>query len=229
MKVMFFINILLLISFFSFGFFSIYKLRKLKFDLKNTKLHNQTLQTLYDTIRSFRHDFFNIVQSISGYIKTGNVPALEDYYSEIKFECDNLNNLSTLDPSFINDAAIYNLLTTKYYKAINLGISFDIHFLLKLNTLNISSYTASRILGVLIDNAIEAASNSKEKRIILEVIPIPGFDSSKQLANIVIENTYSNKDVNLDRICEKGFTSKSTESRFSRFRIMECIKIIEKI
>ena len=222
----------LLISYLGISIFNLYNIKKFKNilgTLEATKLHNKSLQNLYDSVRTFKHDFFNIIQSIDGYIKTGDASALCSYYNEIKFECNNLNNLSALDPNFIDDAAMYNLIATKYYKAADLGISFDIHFLVKLSSLNISSYVFSRILGILLDNAIEAATSSKEKQINLEIVPVPCFDTSKQLANIIIENTYSNKDVDLDRICEKGFTSKLHSSRLTWFGFMECCKNIEKI
>ena len=184
---------------------------------------------MYDNVRTFRHDFFNIMQSIDGYIKTGDVASLNSYYNEIKSECDNLNSLSVLDPELIDDYAIYNLITNKYYKSLDMGISFEIHFLAKLSTLNITPYVLSRILGILLDNAIEASSNSEEKKIILEVVPLPGFDASKHIANIIIQNSYSNKDVNLDRIYEKGFNSKTNTTRFSWTWSLECHKNYKKI
>lgn len=229
MKIILYVCLFLLIAFFSFSIFCIYKLKRLRSLLEAAKLHNQTLQNLYDNIRTFKHDFFNIMQSIDGYIKTGNTSALNSYYKEIKFECDNLNNLSALNSSFIDDSAIYNLIMAKYSSAITAGISVDINFLVKLSTLNINPYTLSRILGILLDNAIEAASISNEKQIILEVVPVPSFDNSKQMANIIIENSYADKNIDLDRICEKGFTSKSTASRFSWSWSMECIKNFEEI
>lgn len=229
MNILFCFSLLLLIILFSFSVFSIYKLKKLKSLLETAKLHNNALQTLYDNVRTFRHDFFNIMQSIDGYIKTGNIEALNSYYKEIKFECDNLNTLSVLDPNIIDDSAIYNLLNSKYTKANNFGISLEIHFLVKLSTLNVNSYALSRILGILLDNAIEAANTSKEKQILLEVAPIPSFDNSKKIANIIIENSYANKNIDLDKICEKGFSSKDSETRLSWSWFMECYQATKKI
>ncbi len=83
--------------------------------------------------------------------------------------------------------------------------------------------------GILLDNAIEASSLSNEKKIIFEVLPVPTFDNSNSVVNITIENSYSNKDVNLDKISEKGFTSKSKDTRVSWIRFMESVKYFEKI
>lgn len=44
------------------------KLQNLNKSLEETTLHNKTLQNLNDSLRCFRHDFSNIMQSIDGYI-----------------------------------------------------------------------------------------------------------------------------------------------------------------
>ena len=57
------------------------------------------------------------------------------------------------------------------------------HFFLKISSLKISPYALSRILGILLDNAIEAASTSPEKRINFEIVPAPGYNSPKPVHN----------------------------------------------
>lgn len=137
---------LIYLTFTTFSFFNFKKLNLTMQDLEKANLHNETLQILYDDVRTFKHDFCNIVQSIDGYIKTGNLPSLEKYNNEIKLECSNLNNLSVLDPEFIDDSGIYNLIVSKYFKAKKFGVSLDMNFLVKFSTLNVSAYTISRVL-----------------------------------------------------------------------------------
>ncbi len=212
----------------SFGLSQTKRIKNILLSLEQSKLHIKTLQTLYDGVRSFKHDFFNIMQSIEGYIKTHNPIALQKYYDEIKLECDNFNSLSALDPETIDEPALYNLINAKYHKAEQNGISFDMKFLVKFSTLGISPYSFSKILGILLDNAIEAAKDSKEKKIILEVMPRLMPDSSKRHINITIENSYSNKDVDLSRISEKGFTSKNDDSNSHGLGLWNVQNILKK-
>lgn len=145
----FLIGISLFLVYLAFTIFSLFKFKKLNLslqDLEEAKLHNKTLQILYDDVRTFKHDFCNIVQSIDGYIKTGNLPSLEKYNNEIKLECGNLNSLSALNPKFIDDSGIYNLIASKYYKAKKFGISLDMNFLVKFSSINVSTYALSRVL-----------------------------------------------------------------------------------
>lgn len=61
------LSLLSLISYFLISIFDIMNTTKLAImnqDLEQTKLYNNTLQILYDNMRSFKHDFANIVQAI---------------------------------------------------------------------------------------------------------------------------------------------------------------------
>ena len=75
---------------------------------------------------------------------------------------------------------------------------------INLNELEINIYFFSRILGVLLDNAIEAAENSKEKFVKISFIR----ENINSRAIITIENSYDNKNINIDNIFKKGITSK---------------------
>ena len=96
-----------------------------------------------------------------------------------------------------------------------------IYYLLDLQQLNMKIYEFARILGILLDNAIEAAENSKEK-----LINVSFRQDSKNHRNIIsIENSYSNKDVNTEAIFNKGFTEKENHSGIG---LWEVRKIISK-
>lgn len=205
---------ILLLAYFLVSIFSLYRTNKLEITtqlLEEEKLYNKTLTTLHDNIRGFKHDFNNIVQALGGYISTNNMEALKIYYKDLLEDCQVNNNLSALNPDIINNPAIYSLLTDKYYKAENLNIKFNLEVFDDLSTLNIKPYELARILGILLDNAIEASSKTNEK-----IINITFRKDKKVNRNlIIIENSYENKDVNVDKIFEKGYTSKTTEDKNS--------------
>lgn len=82
-------------------------------------------------------------------------------------------------------------------------------FLLDFNTLNMKIYEFARILGILLDNAIEASRDCDEKIINLTF----RNDTKNNRQIIIVENTYKNKDVNIDEIFEKGVSGKENHSR----------------
>lgn len=202
-----FISIIILIIYFSISLYSLfrtYKLEQTKQLLEVEKVYNSKLNTLHDNIRGFKHDFNNMVQAIGGYLATNNIDGLNSYYTDLLEECQINNNLSVLNPEIINNPVIYSLLCDKYCKCEEFGIKLNIEVLMNLSNLNIKMYELTRILGVLFDNAIEAAAKCDNK-----IINITFRKDKKSNKNLIItQNTYINKDVNINRIFEKGYTSK---------------------
>lgn len=203
-------SLLILTLYFVISLYSLYRTSTLEItteELEQEKLVNQTLTILYDKIRGFKHDFNNIVQGIGGYIATDNMEGLKEYYSQVLDDCQRVNNLSLLSPEVINNPAIYSLLTSKYHIASELGIKVNLEIFMDLSTINMKIYELTRILGILIDNAIEASKQCEEKEITITFRK----DNRKNKQLFIIENTYNNKDVNIDEIFEKGKTSKQNE------------------
>ena len=146
-----------------------------------------------------------LFKQLAGYISTKDLNGLEQYYSQLLEDCQRSNNLNSLNPEVINNPAIYSILASKYYKADELGIHINLDIFLNLNTLNMQIYELTIILGILLDNAIEASAETQEK--IIHVNMKNDSKCARQL--IIIENTYSNKDVDTEQIYEKGYTTKS--------------------
>ena len=132
------------------------KILMLKRSLAYEKQSYDCLVSSYDGIRAFRHDFSNIMQSISGYLMTNDLDGLKCYYSSIFKDCEEINKLSTLNKDILNSPPILSLMSEKYYKAQALGIEFNIEVFTDLKKLNINIYEFTRILGIFLDNSIEA-------------------------------------------------------------------------
>lgn len=218
-----FFNFLCLLFYFGLSFYSLAKIMNLVTTtqkLQNAEEYNKTLHILHDSVRGFKHDFDNIVTTIGGYIKTNDMKGLEKYYSQLEEDCEKVNNLYILNPDIINNPGIYNLLTTKYAEALRKGIKVNLTFLLDLNNLHMKIYEFARMLGILLDNAIEAASESDEK-----VLNIVFRNDSKNNRNIVlIENTYKDKNVNIDEIFNKGVTGKENHTGLGLWEVKQILK-----
>lgn len=200
-------NFILLVAFLMlsiFGFKRVINLSTTKRDLEYAEQYNKSLEILYLKVKGFKHDFDSIVSSLNGYIEQNDMDGLKQYFSEVKKDCKIADDLALINPRTINNPGIYSLLNNEYAKASSLGINFELEFFLNLNELEINIYFFSRILGVLLDNAIEAAENSKEKLVKVSFIR----ESINSRAVITIENSYSNKNIDLENIFKKVITSK---------------------
>lgn len=200
-------SIIVLVIYFCISLYSLFRTSKLeetKQLLETEKMYNKNLNTLHDNIRGFKHDFNNIVQSIGGYLSTNNIDGLKVYYKDLLEECQINNNLAVLNPELINNPAIYSLLADKYNKAEEDNIKLNLEIMADLSNLNIKTYELTRILGVLFDNTLEAASKCDKKIVNISF----RNDASHNRILIIIQNTYKNKDINIDKIFEKGYSSK---------------------
>lgn len=195
------------------------KIQELSSNLKQVNSHNQHLQELYDNTRAFKHDFGNIVQAIGGYIDKNDMNGLKIYYSQLFGDFKKLNNLCSLSPDVINNLAIYQIMSSKYNKATKLGIDFYIDVFLDLNTLNMKIYEFSRVLGILLDNAIEAAFECDKKVIHVELRK----DLIKNRKLLIVENTYKNENIDIERIFEKGFSSKAHNTGLGLWEVRQIL------
>ncbi len=206
-----FLSFVIFLSYVAISIFSLTRVMKLNLatkKLESAEEYNNTLRILHDNVRGFKHDFDNIVTTIGGYIRTNDMEGLKQYYLQLEDDCQRVNNLYILNPSVVNNDGIYNLIMKKYHEAEEKDIKVNISFLLDLSTLNMKIYEFARILGILLDNAIEASSECEEK--IINLTFRNDSKNSRQL--IIIENTYKNKDVDTHKIFEKGVSGKENHT-----------------
>lgn len=208
----FVLNLISLIIYFYISMKDIVRITKIEEqDLKinNLESYNKTLQIMYDNIRGFRHDYSNFLQALNGYIQANNMEGIKMMCKSATKECVDVNKMGILDPTVINNPAVYSLLTNKYFLAEEDGIEINVEVMIDLSEMEICNYELCRILAILLDNAIEAARECEEKIVNVRFIK----DNRVNRKLLIIENSYCEKDIDLDRIFEKGYTSKEdTES-----------------
>ncbi|NLC87920.1 MAG: GHKL domain-containing protein [Clostridiaceae bacterium] len=217
------LNIFSLVAYFFISMYTIFTVAKLQstsINLEEAKLYNKTLQILHDNIRAFKHDFWNIVQGIGGYIGKGDIEGLKKYYEKLVEDCQQVNNLTALSPEVVNNPAIYNILADKYHNADELGIKINLEVFTDLNDFNINYYQLIRILGILMNNAVEAAKECDEK--IINVCFRK--DKNRHMHIIYIENTYKDKNINTETIFEKGFSTKEGNTGIGLWEVRQILK-----
>lgn len=219
-----FLSFLSMLAYFSISIYSLTRIMKLASmtqKLQNAEEYNKTLSILHDNVRGFKHDFDNIVTTIGGYVKTNDMEGLKKYYVQLEDDCQKVNNLYVLNPKLINNPGVYSLLTTKYNEAEEKGIKVNMSLLLDLSKLNMKIYDFTRVLGILLDNAIDASSECEEK--IMNIIFRDDSKNHRQL--IIVENTYNDKNVDTEKIFNKGFSGKENHTGLG---LWEVRKILNK-
>lgn len=217
------LDVIGIVLYFIINLYTIFTISKLEYtttNLEEAQLYNKTLQILHDNIRGFKHDFWNIVQGIGGYIDKNDMEGLKQYYSKLVEDCQQVNNLTALSPSVVNNPAVYNVLANKYHMADELGIKINLEVFMDLNELCINSYELTRIIGILMNNAIEASKECEEKVINVTFRK----DKKKHVQLVIVENTYKDKNIDTEKIYEKGYSTKEGNTGLGLWEIRQIMK-----
>lgn len=211
-----------LIFYFLLSFYSLNHIIKFQIvsnNLENAENYNKTLSFLYDNVKGFKHDFDDIINMIGGYVRTDDLDGLKKYYLELENDYEKVKNIATLNPTLINNPGIYNLLVSKYKKASEFKVKIHLEYFFDFDRINMPIYQFSRMFGILLDNAIEAADKSNEKE-----VNITFRDSNSNKTQIIIvENTYLNKEVDTSKIFEKGVSEKKNHMGMGLWEVNQII------
>lgn len=212
---------LLLVSILIFFYFkNILKNQKMAANYSNMEWHNKTLSKIVDSVRIQKHDYNNTIQALNGYIATKQYDKLPEFINSLTRECNNINTLSVIDPMIINEPSIYGIVCAKYFIADKNDIKYDIEILSDISKISFPKPELSRIIGILLDNAIEATQKIQNKYVKLEI----RYDSKKSANLIRIINTFdTTEDINLTTIYEKGVSSKKVKSGLGLWEVKKLV------
>lgn len=181
------------------------------------KMYIQTLNDAIDTMRGFKHDHNNMVNAMGGYLALEDYKGLKEYYKQLQNECHTVNSLTTLNENVKADPALYGLLLSKISYAETRNITFYITLLSNLQGVSMRSYDMCKVLGILLDNALEAADTSDKKRVELCV------REKHEGVQVEIFNSIA-APVDIDKIFISGYSTKAGHSGFGLWEVKKIIK-----
>ena len=152
------------------------------------------------------HEFKNQLMVIKGYAEMNNTSKLKEYLDSVIKESRKMkSNYLIKELNKFPDGGIkgllYYKLTTIEEEKIEYIIDVDSDVKERLNNLDVSEYkNITKILGVLLDNAIESSRKAKEKQILIEV------ETKANNVEFKISNTYKGK-IDINKI-GTGYSSK---------------------
>ena len=131
------------------------------------------LENHYQDIRRFKHDYLNILSTITGYIQENDMDKLRNYFDSSIVTSSSIlvNQDDTLARlSLIKVTEIKGLLYTKMVQAMNRQLDVSFELTQEITELSTDLLTLSRVLGIFLDNAIEAASETEQKRFHIAIV-----------------------------------------------------------
>ena len=166
------------------------------------------LENLYQEIRGFKHDYMNILSSMYSYLEEERFDELKQYYKErllpdgrkLAAEDNFIGKLSNMKVMELK-----GLLYTKVLKAVDSKLHVTVDIPEPVAIINMDIPDLVRILGIFLDNAIEAALQTSEKELSIGILCSEKYDyirianSSLPVKNIteIFKEGYSEKDNHL--------------------------------
>lgn len=147
--------------------------------------HQQSLQaTLLQDTRVFRHNISNMLYGFQGTLLSGDMAAVEAYYKTMTESCQLINNENVLALKRLPSAAVSTLLLHKIHAANEQKIPFYANVQENIDWFGLKDDEMVQILGVLLDNALEATKEAAAPMVIFDA------RNEEDALSITICNTY---------------------------------------
>lgn len=141
--------------------------------LEQQEMYIHELESIQSNMRAFRHDYKNMMSSLYLSSREGRIRETEqnihDMIEEFDESIDRKMNL-TMQMANIKNMAVKSLLYKKLMEIRKKGIDFHMEILYPVEDVCMKPLDLSRILGILLDNAIEAAEEAAGGNIVLSIL-----------------------------------------------------------
>ena len=199
-----------------------YVLNKFVVEIENAELQNQytkTLENSLDEWEGYQHDFRNIVNSLNGFRLAEDYKGLSAYISSLDSSLHNEKNIIEINRNLKDNMPyLYGIALAKAGFSMQNEIKFRVRVTAQVfNLKTLSEVQLSKMVGNLLDNAMEHAYLSDEKLVTME---ISNFHREK--IRIVISNSVNEK-VDTLNIFKRGVSHKKGHTGFGLYEVKKIV------
>ncbi|NLX76422.1 MAG: GHKL domain-containing protein [Clostridiaceae bacterium] len=145
------------------------KLRAREQELENLVFYNQILMKAINDLKRVKHNHSNIISSIYGLVKANDWSKLEEFMDDLVSDESKMYSQELISLTSINNGAVLGILDSKLEKARECDVQLNINIHGEINEINMPISQFCEVLGILLDNAVEAAADSEEKYVKLTI------------------------------------------------------------
>ena len=188
--------------------------------------YTHNLETMYNSLRSFKHDYMNILLSMSGYIENGDLDGLKQFFETRIFPTKNLIDQGDYKLNQLGNIGVLeikSLLSAKMIYAHEAGIDVTIDIPDRVDRFPADTVDLARILGIFLDNAIEASLETEQPQMGLNII------RNNAGVAIIITNRYEDHGVALHQLKQKGFSTKAGHQGIGLSNVQKMIRLYDNV
>lgn len=200
-------------------------MEKLYLDMKQdsyNRLQEYTnqIESMYSSLRSFKHDYSNIMLSMSGYIEADDMNGLKNYFDK---EILQLSRTITKNTAHINQlmniriTELKSVLSSKLLYAIELDINVSIEVADEIESLPMDTLDLCRIIEIFLDNAMEATLETTFPSICFALIEL----DAEYI--IIISNTFLEKGIPYATLAKPNVSTKGINRGIGLYNAHEII------
>lgn len=178
-------------------------------ELKNITDYSHQIENLYAKIRSFRHDYSNILTSLRYSADHDDLASVRQTLDEITWESDQIlgtKEFEIANLANLKDDALKSIFSSKLSKAIDLGLDIKVEILNPIGLpVSFSSLDFIRLVSNLLDNAIEAANESEDEQLLIS------YFKHDDTYVFILANSTKEKTDNIAQLFQTGVSSKGKD------------------
>lgn len=195
------------------------ELENLKNQMTIMNSYTAEVEKNYQELRKFRHDYKNMLLGLQ--VSQESNELNKEYLSEMIDYSHQLIDQSVMrfaGISKIGIPSLKSLIITKLSQAEQKGFVVTVECLYPIDEVSLDEVKLIRIIGILLDNATEAAETSQDQKV--NVL----FLNTSENVEISIENSYSGKLPSVQAMSTQGFSGKGTGRGLGLSNIQEILK-----
>ena len=188
---------------------------------RDMERYSRHIEELYKEVRSFRHDYSNLLTSLRLGIEEEDMEQIKEVYDSVLKDSsqklqDNKYDLGRLVN--IRDRALKSLLAGKFLKARDKKIVFNVEVPEEIQVEGMSLLDFLTIVSILCDNAIEASAEASQPHVSI------AFLKNGAQETFIIENSIKDEGIDISEIFSFGVSSKGEERGVGLYTVMKLVE-----
>ena len=188
---------------------------------RDMERYSRHIEELYKEVRSFRHDYTNLLTSLRLGIEEEDMEQIKEVYDSVLKDSsqklqDNKYDLGRLVN--IRDRALKSFLAGKFLKARDKNIVFNVEVPEEIQVEGMSLLDFLTIVSILCDNAIEASAEASQPHVSI------AFLKNGEQETFIIENSIKEESIDISEIFSFGASSKGEERGVGLYTVMKIVE-----